>query len=446
MATEPAVKPRPFTVTNRMVVAIAAPTTLAYISTPLIGIVDTGVVGRLGDAALIGGLAVGAVLFDVVFTTFNFLRASTVALVAQAQGEGDDERQKVVLLRALLISLGVGLAIVVLAPLILLGRPVGDECARSGRERGEGLFHDPHSGRTADAHQLLASSAGRSGLGRAGLGLALQTLLNGTNVALSIWLGLSLGWGLEGVAWATVAAEALAAVVGLAIAARTLRAIPWPDRARLFDREALQRLFNVNRDIMIRSFCLLFAFAFFTARSAQYGETTLAANAVLMNFFLVSGYFLDGFATAAEQLAGKSVGARYRPAFDATVRLTLIWGLVLAAFATAVFFAVGPTVIDLLTTAPDVRVVAREYLPWAAITALAGLVAFQMDGVFIGATWSADMRNMMLVSVAVYLLVWWLATPVLGNHGLWLALNVFLAARGLTLYLRMGVRVRETFG
>ncbi len=444
MATEPATPPRPFTVTNRMVVAIAAPTTLAYISTPLIGIVDTGVVGRMGDAALIGGLAVGAVLFDVVFTTFNFLRASTVALVAQAQGEGDVERQKVVLLRALLISLAVGLAIVVLAPLILLG----GLWAMNVPEAVENAVKDYFTIRILAAPLTLINYSilgWALGLGRAGLGLALQTLLNGTNVALSIWLGLSLGWGLEGVAWATVAAEGLAALVGLAIAAGTMRAIPWPGRARLFDPVALQRLFGVNRDIMIRSFCLLFAFAFFTARSAQYGETILAANAVLMNFFLVSGYFLDGFATAAEQLAGKSVGARYRPAFDATVRLTLIWGLVLAAFATAVFFAFGPTVIDLLTTAPDVRAVAREFLPWAAITALAGLVAFQMDGVFIGATWSADMRNMMLVSVAVYLFVWWLATPVLGNHGLWLALNVFLAVRGLTLYLRMGVRVRETF-
>ncbi len=445
MGTDTPAQPRPFTVTNRMVVAIAAPTTLAYISTPLIGIVDTGVVGRMGDAALIGGLAVGAVLFDVVFTTFNFLRASTVALVAQAQGEGDDERQKVVLLRALLISIAVGLAIVVLAPFIL----VGGLWAMNVPGAVEDAVQDYFTIRILAAPLTLINYSilgWALGLGRAGSGACLADVAERHERRP---VGLARPVARMGAARASPGRRSpprrWRRWSVLSSPRDTMRAIPWPTRARLFDRIALQRLFGVNRDIMIRSFCLLFAFAFFTSRSAQYGETTLAANAVLMNFFLVSGYFLDGFATAAEQLAGKSVGARHRPAFDATVRLTFVWGLVLAAFATAMFFAFGPTVIDLLTTAPEVRNVAREFLPWAAITALAGLVAFQMDGVFIGATWTADMRNMMLVSVAIYLMVWWLATPVLGNHGLWLALNVFLAARGLTLYLRLGVRARQAF-
>jgi putative MATE family efflux protein len=436
---------REFTVTNRLVLSLAIPTTLAYLSTPLIGIVDTGVVGQLGDAALLGGLAIGAVLFDILFSSFNFLRASTVALVAQALGEGEEERQKVVLLRALLLSATIGLVALALGPLVLR----------------LGLWAMDASGAVASAVAIYfgirilcapvtlvnyAILGWALGLGRGGLGLFLQTVLNGTNIALSIYMGLSLGWGLAGVAWATVIAEALAALVGLSIAWWSTRQYDWPNVARIFDRVALLQLFAVNRDIMIRTFCLLFSFAFFTAQSARFGEATLAANAVLMHFFLLSGYFLDGFATAAEQLAGRAVGARYRPAFDRTVKLTLLWGLVLAGCATTIYLLTGPVVINILTTAPEVRKIAHIYLPWAAVTALAGLVAFQMDGVFIGATWSSDMRNMMLLSVVIYLLVWWFAVPVLGNHGLWLALNVFLAVRGITLYARLPARRRQSFG
>lgn len=435
---------RDFAVTNRLVLSIAVPTTLAYLSTPLIGIVDTGVVGQLGDAALLGGLAIGAVLFDIVFTSFNFLRASTVALVAQALGQGDMERQKVVLLRALLLSLGIGLALLALAPFVLqLGLWAMDATpAVAAAVASYFTIRIISAPLTLVNYSILGWALG---LGRAGLGLFLQVVLNGTNIALSFYLGLSLEWGLVGVAWATVLAEGLAAAVGLVLAWWSTASYAWPNLARLLDRAALAQLFSVNRDIMIRSFCLLFAFAFFTAQGTRYGEVTLAANAVLMNFFLLSGYFLDGFATAAEQLAGRAVGARARSAFDSTVRLTFIWGLCLAVFATSCYLLAGPALIDLLTTAADVRELARIYLPWAAVTALAGVLAFQMDGVFIGATWSADMRNMMLLSVAVYLLVWWIAAPAFGNHGLWFALNVFLAVRGITLYARLPARCRESF-
>ena len=177
------------------------------------------------------------------------------------------------------------------------------------------------------------------------------------------------------------------------------------------------RLLNINRDIMIRSFVLLFAFAFFTRQGARFGPVVLAANALLMHFFVVGGYFLDGFATAAEQLAGRAVGARYRPAFERVVILTMLWGLATAAGLSVVYFVIGPLIIDGMTTASDVREAARLYLVWAALTPLAGAIAFQMDGIFIGATWSRDMRNMMALSLLVYLLAWAALTPTFGNHG-----------------------------
>ena len=436
---------RPFDVSHRDVVAIAAPTTLAFISTPLLGLVDTGVVGSLGDAALLGGLAVGAILFDLVFTSFNFLRASTTGLTAQAVGAGDEAQQTRVLARALLIALASGLALLALSPLIVwIGLAFMDVSARV-----EGAVRDYFTVRILAAPLTLVNYVVLGwllGRAQAGLGLVLQTVLNGTNIALSIALGLWLGYGLVGVAWATVIAEGVTACLGLALAWRGAGGRDTLTWAQIFDRAALWRLFAVNGDIMIRSFCLILAFATLTAQGATFGETVLAANAVLMNFFLVSGYFLDGFATAAEQLAGKAVGARYRPAFERAVALCLRWGLALALGATAIFILAGPTLIDWLTASEEVRATARSYLPWAAVTALTGLVAFQMDGTFIGATWTRDMRNQMLVSLVVYLVVLFALKPFLGNHALWLGLNVFLAMRGVTLWLRVKPRADETFG
>ncbi|MEP0944636.1 MAG: MATE family efflux transporter [Rhizobiaceae bacterium] len=436
---------RSFDVTHRSVIAIAWPVTLAYLSTPLLGLIDTGVVGRLGDPALLGGLAVGAILFDIIFTTFNFLRASTTGLVAQALGAGQVEEQRIVLIRSLLIAVALGLGVLLLAPLILRGGLWAMD-APSAVEQATIIYFTIRV-MAAPLTLINYSVLGwMLGLGQAWLGLVLQIVLNGTNIVLSIVLGLVLGWGIEGVAWATVIAEAVAACVGLTIAWLRLAGngrISW---RTVFARAALLRLVGVNFDIMVRSFCLLFAFAFFTSQGAQFGELTLAANAVLMNFFLVAGYFLDGFATAAEQLAGRAVGARHKPAFDATVRLTLVWGFVLAAGASIVFWLGGPLIIDLLTTNELVRAEARVYLAWAAMTALVGVMAFQMDGVFIGATWTVDMRNMMLLSLVAFWLTWWLATPLWGNHGLWLAIEVFLGVRGLSLYARLQVRSRETFG
>ncbi len=427
-----------------MVVAIAAPTSLAYISTPLLGVVDTAVVGQLGDAALLGGLAVGAVLFDIIFTTFNFLRSSTTALVAQALGAHDSEGQRTVLVRALTLSVLVGLVTLLAAPLLLHFGLIAMGVTPDVEKATRAYFNIRVMAAplTLMNYAVLGWLLGRA---QARLGLLLQTILNGTNIALSIILGLHLGWGIEGVGWATVIAEAVAAVVGLTIAWLTYRGAGRIDWHRILNRAALKRLFGVNRDIMIRSFCLLFAFGFFTAQGAQFGETILAANAVLMNFFLISAYFLDGFATAAEQLAGRALGARYRPALDRAAKLTLIWGFVLAGFAALASMTFGSNVIDFLTTNEAVRETAKTYLIWAALSAIVGVAAFQMDGIFLGATWSRDVRDMMLVSVVIYLGVWWVVVPLLGNHGLWLALEVFLGVRGITLWARLAGRARQSF-
>ena len=359
--------PNAFNVSHRQVFAIALPMTLAYLSTPLLGTVDTAVVGRLGDAALLGGLAVGAILFDLVFTTFNFLRSGTTGLTAQALGAGDDKEQQAVFFRALIVALVGGLLCIGFGkPLLHLGiylmqptQGVAQATLEYGAIR---LFSSPF----ALANYVILGWL--LGLGRAGLGLLLQTILNGSNIVLSIYLGLHLQLGISGVAWATVIGESIAMVVGLLIVWRIMRPYPPSSARRIFDRTKIFRTLSLNRDLLIRSFVLLFAFVFFTAQGSRFGETTLAANAVLMNFFMMGGFLLDGFATAAEQLAGRAIGANYRPAFDRTVRLTLIWGFLFAIVLCATFWLAGPWLIALLTTNPEVQQVANTYLIWAALT------------------------------------------------------------------------------
>lgn len=431
-------------VTHRRVIGIALPMTLAYLSTPMLGLVDTTIIGRLGEPALLGAIGVGAVIFDIVFSGFNFLRAGTTGLTAQALGARDRREIGATLARALILALACGVALIVLREPLLVGSLlfVGASAEVDAAVR---TYFTIRIFSTPFALANYAILGWFIGLGRAGTGLALQTFLNGVNLALNTWFVLGLGWGVAGVAWGTVIGEVATAFVGLFLVGRHLSPTGLPGVSVIFDRARFLGLLSLNRDIMIRSLVLVAAFAFFTSQSAKQGDLILAANTILMNFFLVGGYFLDGVATAAEQLAGEAIGARQRRPFERAVRLTLIWGAGLSTAALAVFFLGGNWAIDVMTTSPEVRDLARTYLLWATITPLVGFLAFQFDGIYIGATWSGEMRNMMILSLIVYLVAWWLLMPSYGNHGLWVAINVFLGIRGITLSLRYPVRLNRSF-
>jgi putative MATE family efflux protein len=436
---------RPFDVTNRLVLSIAVPMMLAYASTPLLGIVGTAVVGQFGDAALLGGLAAGATIFDVVFNTFNFLRSGTTGLTAQAFGRDDLAGEQAAFWHSFSIAVVAGVALALLSPLVAF---LGGRFMNAGADVTAAMVLYIHI-RMLSAPMALVNYAVLGhvlGRGQARLGLSLQIVLNGTNIALCILLGLELGWGVAGIAWATVVGETVTALAGMATILVRFRRLPPLPASRLFDGKAFLGMLSLNRDIMIRSFSLLGAFALFTRQSAQFGTDTLAANAVLMNFFLIGSFFLDGFATAAEQLAGRAVGSRYEPAFRRTVRLTMIWGFALAGAVTVFFLIFGDGLIDLIAAGDGVRVGAKAFLPWGAFTAVTGVLAFQMDGVFIGATWSRDMRNMMLLSFAIYVASLVPLSRVFGNTGLWAALHVFLVVRGLSLLSVLPARRRAVFG
>ena len=435
---------RPFEVTHRGVLAIAVPMTLAYLTTPLVGVVNLGVIGQLGDPALVGGVSIGALVFDFVFVTFNFLRSGTTGLVAQAFGANDRHEIVATFFRALIIAIVVGLAVLLLKdPFLAIAlRAIG------GSDAVQAATSDYWHIRVLATPFALTNYVVLGwliGLGRAGYGLLLQTILNGLNIVLSVVFVHYLALGVPGVGWASFAAETATAILGIVIVFALMDHGARPSRATLLARAAFGRLFALNRDIMIRSFTLLFAFAFFTARSAAAGDVILAANEILLNLTIVAAFFLDGLAAAAEQLAGRAVGARYRPAFERSFRLVVIWGIGVAVVVSLVLWLAGPTIVDLMTTSESVRQTARVFLIWAALFPVVGTLAYQFDGIFIGATWSRDMRNMMLLSVLAFLVAWFSLTPFFGNHGLWVALLVFLSARSITLYWRMRRLVPLTF-
>jgi MATE family, multidrug efflux pump len=419
-------------ITHRSVLAIAAPTMVSNLSTPLLGVVDTGVIGQIPDASLIGAVALGALVFSFVFWAFGFLRMGTTGLTAQAFGADDAHEVRASLGRALLIAAVVGVC------LILAQWPIR-ELAFSlldGTDRVERFARQYFDIRIYAAPATLANYALLGwfiGMGKARIALVLQLVLNISNMLLDAWFVLGLDMGVRGVAAGTVIAEYLAAAVGIVIAARHLRVLGgrW-EKQRLFDPLRIARTVAVNRDIMIRSLSLIFVFAWFVAQGAKYGETVLAANAILMHFVSVSAYFLDGFAFAAEALVGKAVGAANRSGLSQASRMTTWWAAGIALLATLFLTAFGTTLIDLLTVEPTVRLVAREFLPWASLAPLIGVWCFQLDGIFIGATRTPDMRNAMLLSALVFMLAWYALTPY-GNHGLWAALYVHYAARALTL-------------
>ena len=424
--------------------AIAVPMTLAYLSTPLVGAVNLGVIGRLGEPALVGGVSIGALVFDIVFVTFNFLRAGTTGFVAQAHGAGDRREVAATFYRALAMALAIGLAVVILeGPLLAASLAV-----IGGSDAVQAATADYWRIRVLATPFALANYVVLGwliGVGRAGYGLFLQTVLNGVNIVLSILLVNELHLGVAGVGWASFAAETATALLGVGVVWRLMGETARPERARILDRGAFLRMIAVNRDIMIRSFTLLFAFGFFTAKSAAAGDVVLAANEILLNLTMVGAFFLDGLAAAAEQLAGRAIGARYRPAFERSLTLVIGWGFAVGAAVSLIFLAAGTVLVDLMTTSAAVRAAGRAFLPFAALVPVAGTLAYQMDGVFIGATWSVDMRNMMLISLAVYLATFAVLTPVLGIAGLWIALLVFVGVRGASLYWRARRRVATAF-
>ncbi len=418
---------------HRRVWRLAAPIILSGLSVPLLGAVDTAVVGRLPDAAYIGGVAVGAMIFDFLYWGFGFLRMATSGFTAQAQGAGDAIETGAALDRSLILAFALGLAILLLqvpagllAFSLLHGSPAVETQAH--------LYFTIRVWSAPATLGVYALLGWLLGLQRTGLVLLVELALNSINILLDLLFVLGFGWGVAGVATASVLAEYAALAVGLGLAFRLgHRFAWWPARARLFARERMTALLRVNGNVFIRTLSLVFAVALFTAIGARLGDATLAANAILMNFFAFVSYGLDGFANTAQALVGAATGAGSRRLYREAVRDTTLWALILAAGASAVLALLGPWLIELYSVNARVQSTAKTYLPWMIAMPLLSVWCFQLDGIFIGATRSREMRNGMLLALLGELVALWILVPLWGNNGLWLSMTIFVTLRGLTL-------------
>ncbi len=416
---------------------------VANLTTPLIGIVSTTAIGRLGDATLLGGVAMASVLFDCLFWLFGFLRMSTVAFTAQSVGAGETTELRAILARGFIVAALIGATLIaVQIPLAaaLLGAMGGSE----GVTRAAKTYFTIRIWSAPLALANYVVLGWLIGQARARMALGTQITINVINMAATIMLVLVLDFGIAGAAIAAVIAEAAGLLLGVMIARELSQGQLAVKRATLFDRAKLMRMLAVNRDIMIRTASLITAFLFFTAQGARAGDMTLAANAVLNNFLLISAFFLDGLANAAEQLCGRAYGARDRSGFSGAVKLVVIWGFGFAVAVAAIFALFGPLLIEMMTASVEVRRIARDYLPFVIFAPLLGVFAFAYDGVYIGATWARDMRNLMVLSLLIFLAAW-LALRSFGNAGLWGALLVHYAARGGLEALRYPALFRASF-
>lgn len=445
MSTRPSY---PFTVKSRDVWAIALPASVAFITEPLVGFTDIAVIGRLGDASLLGGLVLGALAFDMIFALTFFLRLGTAGLTAQAVGarEADDGLVHLVRAGGIGLVLGVGL--------IALTWPL--QWALSGvlgaSPTVTPAFDTYLAVRIWSAPFVLVNYALLGwfyGRAAARSGMALQMLVNGINVALSLLFVFVFHWGVAGAALAAVIGHIFAAVAGVALVlrhfggyAQARRLVAWD---RLVDVAALVRLFALSRDLTIRSAALMAAFAWFTAQTSRVGELSLASNALLMQFLMISAFFLDGQGQAAEQLCGKAVGANYRPAFERALMLTLGWGVVVSAALAMLFWFGGDALISVMTASPEVHAGAMQFLAFAAIAPFTGMPAFVMDGVMSGATLNTIIRNGMVASFAIYLVAALVLQAALGVAGLWIAINLFFVTRAVIFFIATRWKLQQLF-
>ena len=418
---------------NRRVWRLAGPIMLSNITVPLLGIVDTAVVGHLEHAYYLGAVAVGALIFDFLFWGFGFLRLGTTGFTAQAHGAGDHPETAAMLWRGLIAAAIIGAALVVLqTPLITsamaLINPSDAVSDHAGRYYAIRIWSAP----AALANYVILGWY--LGLQNARAGLVIQVAINALNIVLDLVFVIGLAMAVEGVALATVIAEYAGLALGAVMAWRTLRRIGgragWP---RILDPARFRHMVAINRDIFLRTLCLIAAFAYLTAQGARMGDVFLAANAVLFNMVTFMAYALEGFAGASQALVGRAVGAGSKADYRGAVRVSTLWALGFAVAFAAVYAMTGGLIVDLMTSMADVRAVAYAALPWMIAAPVVSIWGYQFDGIFIGATRSAEMRNAMIVSLLVYLIATEAFRPMLGNHGIWLGFTVFMIARGVTL-------------
>ena len=412
---------------------IAGPMILTNLTVPLLGMVDTAVVGHLEQAYHMGAVSIGAAIFGIVFWGFGFLRMGTTGITAQIFGAQDNDELRASLARALIVA--TALAVVV----IIFQWPIGwlafqiiqgsDLVELHGR-----VYFDIRIWSAPATFANYALLGWFLGMQNARAPLIVLTFVNCINIVLDLLFVLVWGYGANGVAWASLLAEYLGVALALWLAQRELRAYPGRlHRTSLVDKAKLKKFLVINRDIFIRNLCLMSTLAFFAAQGARFGDVVLAANAVLFNMQTLMAYGLDGFAHAAEALVGKAIGAKQRDEFFSAIRISTVWAFLVSLLFSLVYYLMGDLIISLMTDIDTVRSTANVYLPWVVLLPIISVWSFLLDGIYIGATSAKEMRNTMIFSTFfIFLPVWYLLLP-LQNHGLWLAFVLFILARAVSM-------------
>ncbi len=433
----------PADITHARILKIAAPIVLSNATVPILGLVDTGVVGQIGEAAPIGAVGIGAVILSAIYWIFGFLRMGTTGLAAQARGAGDLKEGGALLMRGLMIGGVAGLIFILTQWALFAGAfyvsPASDEVETLARQ-----YMTIRIWGAPATIALFAITGWLIAMEKTRGVLVLQIWMNGVNILLDLFFVLQLGWGVEGVAIATLIAEWSGLLLGLYLCRSAFSGNQWRDWPRIFDKARLKKMMLVNADIMIRSVVLTGSFTAFLFLGSDFGDVTLAANQVLLQFVEITAYALDGFAFSAEALVGGAAGAGDRRAVRRASWMSSQWGLGGAVLLGLVFWLAGPAIIDVMAKSSEVQVAGRDYLLWAALLPPISLASYMFDGIFVGAIWTREMRNAMLVSVAIYIVSLFIFLPLWGNHGLWAALAVLNIARGATLgwyYPRLEARV-----
>jgi len=411
------------------------------ITVPLLGLVDTAVIGHLDHAYLLGGSTVGAMIITFVTWLCGFLRMTTTGLAAQAMGQQDSEQGLFVLLRGLIVVVLIGGSLIIFQGFYLDGAL----SLAGGSEQVQFYARQYASIRIWGIPAALANLVILGwllGNHQTKVVMWLLIVTNITNLLLDLLFVLQFNWQVEGIAYATLIAEYSGLILGLFAIVNYFKKISLKNLTgkglnlsliALFEKAALLRYFQLNRDILIRTLCLEICFVFITFQGARLGDTVIAANAILMNFVLLISFGLDGIANAAEAMVGKAQGAKDHKSLKQVVLVSLFWTAIFALFYSAIFLAAGEFFIKFISDIPDVVVLAKQHLVWLIVLPIVGCWCYLFDGVYIGLMRAKEMRNSMIISTFFCFFPLWFLLQGYGNHGLWAAFSLFLLARGITL-------------
>lgn len=430
---------------NKRILRLAIPNIISNLSIPLLSSVDTALVGHLDEVYYLGAIAVGGMIFNFIYWGFGFLRMGTTGLTAQAYGQKNDRESILVFSRAIIVA-AVGSAVLLLFQKPILdftftfvdSSPEVEEYAR--------IYFNIRIWAAPATLSMYAIQGWFLGMQNAKDPMLVTIFVNLLNIIFNVIFIYQFGMNVDGVAYGTVAAAYLGLFFGLFLLLKKYGNLRNAfDPGGILDMTGIKKFFLVNRDILIRTLCVIFTFSFFTAKSAEFGDDILAANTILLQLWSILAYGIDGFAYAAESLVGRYIGAEDRLRLHKAIRYTLGWGLGLGAGIAAIYLLFGGVIVSLFTDNQAIIILAMSYFSWTAAAPLVNSLCFIWDGVFLGATATKPMRNSMVATVVlIYIPVYYLTIGALGNHALWLAMTLFMVFRGLALtwYARNGYLMR----